>query len=68
MEPVVVTQDLKIEIPIDVRTGMNLKPGAKLQVFQIGGRIEMVPIRDMRSMRGRYPGINARRDDDEIDE
>jgi AbrB family looped-hinge helix DNA binding protein len=47
-----VSPKFQIVIPQEVREAMALRPGEKLQVFQLGNRIELVPIRPIREMRG----------------
>lgn len=68
MEPVVVTDDFKIEIPEDVRNRMNIVPGAKFHVIDLEGVLRMVPVVDVRSLRGKFPGCNAplERDEDRV--
>jgi bifunctional DNA-binding transcriptional regulator/antitoxin component of YhaV-PrlF toxin-antitoxin module len=41
-----------------VRDFLKLKPGQKLQVFALGGRIEIVPMKPMKEMRGFLKGMN----------
>ena len=66
MEPVVVTEDFKIEIPIDLRR--HIKPGSKYQLIETPDGFRMLPAVDIRSLRGKYPGANAplERDDDRV--
>jgi hypothetical protein len=47
---------------------MELKPGLRLQVVQFEDRIELIPIRDARSLRGSLPGLDTRvpRDGDRV--
>jgi hypothetical protein len=37
---------------------MGLKPGEKLQVIAFDGRIELIPVRPMRQMRGFLEGLD----------
>lgn len=66
MEPVVVSEDFKIEIPAHLRD--RIKPGAKYQVLDTGDGIRMLPVVDIRSLLGKYPGVNdpLERDDDRV--
>jgi len=41
-----------VVIPQPVREFLKLKPGQKLQVFALDGRIEIVPMKPMKEMRG----------------
>lgn len=68
MDPVTVSKDFTIQIPEDVRTSMKLAPGTQVQVFQIGTRIEVVPVREARELRGAYPGVNGAIEEDEAPE
>jgi AbrB family looped-hinge helix DNA binding protein len=42
----------QIAIPKEVREQLNLKAGIKVHVIPYNNRIEFIPIRSMRSMRG----------------
>jgi AbrB family looped-hinge helix DNA binding protein len=42
----------QIAIPKEVRKQLNLKAGIKVHVVPYNNRIEFIPIRPMRSMRG----------------
>jgi hypothetical protein len=46
----------------------TVKPGETMQVFELEGRIEVVPVRSIRSFRGRYKGISTsvERDEDRV--
>jgi AbrB family looped-hinge helix DNA binding protein len=48
-----------IVIPREVRESLGIRPGEKLEVFQYRGRIEFVPVRKMRDMRGAFKGIDT---------
>jgi hypothetical protein len=38
---------------------MNLRPGQKMQVVEYAGRIELIPERDIKELRGFLKGINT---------
>ena len=59
METVTVSPEFKIEIPVEVRESMNIKPGDRLHVFQMGGRIGLLPVRPIREHRGSLRGIDT---------
>jgi AbrB family looped-hinge helix DNA binding protein len=46
-------------IPQAVREAMGLQPGVKLQVVQFEDRIELIPVRAAKSLRGTLKGINT---------
>jgi hypothetical protein len=42
-----------------VREALRLRPGQKMQVVEYGGRIELIPERDIKELRGFLKGINT---------
>lgn len=38
---------------------MRLRPGQKMQVIEYAGRIELIPERDIKELRGFLKGINT---------
>jgi bifunctional DNA-binding transcriptional regulator/antitoxin component of YhaV-PrlF toxin-antitoxin module len=42
-----------------VREKLNLKPGQKLQIINVGDRIEFVPIQNIKEARGFLKGIDT---------
>jgi len=58
MSAVTLSSKYQVVIPRDVREKMKLRPGEKLQVISFDDRIELVPLRPMRSMRGFLKGLN----------
>ena len=67
MDAVTVSPKYQVVIPRAVRERMQLHPGAKLQVICFDDRIELVPIRPMKKMRGFLKGLDASFDRDEED-
>ena len=59
MSSVTVSPKFQVVIPKDVRNRMQLAPGQKMQVISYGDRIELVPVRPVRSMRGFLRGMNT---------
>ncbi|MEO6154232.1 MAG: AbrB/MazE/SpoVT family DNA-binding domain-containing protein [Thermomonas sp.] len=59
MTAVTVSPKFQVVIPKDVRQAMDLLPGAKLQVVQFEDRIEMIPLRSSKSLRGSLRGIDT---------
>jgi len=68
METVTLSSKFQIVIPKAVRERMKLKPGTKFRVVDVGGTVEMIPIRPVREMRGRFKDIdtNIEREDDRL--
>ena len=68
MEAVTLSPKYQIVIPADVRKSMGLRPGQKIQVFEFDGRIELVPVRPIAELRGRFKGIDTtvERDEDRV--
>ena len=68
MKPVKVSPKFQIVIPREIRESMNIRPGESMQLFELEGRIEVVRVRPVCSLRGRYRGIDTsvERDEDRI--
>jgi AbrB family looped-hinge helix DNA binding protein len=49
---VTVSPKFQVVIPREVRKALRLRAGEQLQVFTYGDRIELVPVRPIREMRG----------------
>jgi AbrB family looped-hinge helix DNA binding protein len=56
---VTVSPKFQVVIPLEVRESLGIHPGEMLQVFQYENRIEMIPVRPMREMRGFLRGIDT---------
>jgi len=59
MVTVTVSPKFQVVIPIAVRERLGSQPGQKLQLLQFSDRIEFVPLRDIRQMRGFLKGIKT---------
>lgn len=68
MTTVTVSPKYQIVIPKDVRESMGIFSGQKIQVLTYQNRIELIPIKPMKEMRGFLKGINTdvSRDKDRI--
>lgn len=64
MTEVTVSAEFKVEIPEEIRDSLKIRPGAKLQIFKLGNRIELVPVRPIQEMRGFLKGIDTTLDRD----
>ena len=58
MNTVTLSPKFQVVIPQAVRDLLKLKAGQKLQVFALGERIELVPMKPMKEMRGFLKGMN----------
>ena len=59
MEAVIVSPKYQIVIPRAVREPLGLRPGQAVQVVLYNNRIELIPVRPMREMRGFLKGIDT---------
>jgi len=55
---VTVSPKFQVVIPKEIREQLRLKPGQKLQAMAYDGRIELIPVRSAREMRGAFKGLN----------
>ncbi len=58
----------QVVIPKAVREALHLRPGQKMQVVEYDGRIELIPERDIKELRGFLKGINTefKREEDRV--
>jgi len=59
MKQVTVSSKFQIVIPCEVRESMDIQPGTRVQVLQYENRIELIPLRDPKSLRGFIKGIDT---------
>jgi AbrB family looped-hinge helix DNA binding protein len=59
MKAVTVSSKFQVVIPREVRQSMDLQPGTRVQVLQYENRIELIPLREMRALRGFVKGIDT---------
>lgn len=59
MSQVTISSTFQVVIPKDVRERLKIRPGQKVEVFVVGERIELVPVRPMRELRGILEGVEA---------
>ncbi|HWM89488.1 MAG TPA: AbrB/MazE/SpoVT family DNA-binding domain-containing protein [Thermoanaerobaculia bacterium] len=61
MAEVTVSSEFKVvvDIPEEARETLGLQPGERLRVFHLDDRIELIPIRPMREMRGFVEGLDT---------
>lgn len=68
METVTVSPKFQVVIPLAIRQRLALRPGMKLHVFNHDDRVEFVPVRSARQMRGFLRGMDTtiERDSDRL--
>jgi len=59
MQLVTVSPKYQVVIPKNVREALKLRPGQKMQIVEYAGRIELIPERDIKELRGFIKGINT---------
>lgn len=59
MKTVTVSPKYQIVIPRELRESMGIRPGEKVQVMQYENRIEFIPVRKIKKMRGFLKGIDT---------
>lgn len=59
MQTVTVSPKYQIVIPKSVRESLHLRPGQKMQVIEYAGRVELIPERDIKELRGFLKGIDT---------
>ena len=59
METVTVSPRFQVVIPRAIREALRIRLGQKLQVIQYENRIELIPLRPVREMRGFLSGIDT---------
>jgi AbrB family looped-hinge helix DNA binding protein len=59
MSIVTVSPKFQVVIPQRIRETLGLKPGQKIEAIQYLDRVEFIPVRSPRAMRGFLKGINT---------
>ena len=59
MHTLKVSPKYQVVIPKAIRQALNIIPGHRLQVLEYNGRIELVPEREIKELRGFLKGINT---------
>ena len=68
MEAVRISPKYQVVIPKRIRESLRLRPGQRLQIMEIGNRIELIPERSIEEMEGFLKGIETEvlREDDRL--
>jgi len=56
---VTISPKFQVVIPKAIRERLELRPGQKVQAIVYEGRIELIPLRPVRKMRGYLRGIDT---------
>ena len=59
METVTVSPKFQVVIPKEIRESLKLVPGQKIQALLYENRIELIPVRPIKKMRGFLKGIDT---------
>lgn len=59
METVTVSPKFQVVIPKEMREALKLTPGQKVQALLYENRIELIPVRPVKQMRGFLKGIDT---------
>jgi AbrB family looped-hinge helix DNA binding protein len=59
MDTVTLSPKFQVVIPQAIREAMGLKPGEKLRVIRHGNRVELIPVRPVKSLRGFVRGMDT---------
>ncbi len=62
VETVTLSPKFQVVIPKGIRERLSLAPGQKIQVIAYGDRIELIPVRPIKEMRGFLKGLDTRVD------
>lgn len=60
MSIVTISPKFQVVIPLEIRESLKLRPGQKVHAMEIDGRIEFVPVRSPKELRGFLKGIDTR--------
>ena len=69
MDTVKISSKFQMVIPRAIREKWHIKPGQKVRLIVYGSHLEVVPVRDIREMRGFLKGMStdiAREEEDRI--
>lgn len=67
METVTISPKFQVVIPKAIREQLKLVVGQKIQAVAYNGRIELIPVRPAKSLRGMLRGLDTNLDREEED-
>ena len=59
MDVVTISPEFQVVIPHSVRERLNLRAGQQIQVLAYDGRMELIPLRPAKALRGFLRGIDT---------
>lgn len=59
MDTVTLSPKFQVVIPLAIRQALKLKAGEKLRVLRHAGRVEFIPVRPVKEMRGFLRGMDT---------
>jgi AbrB family looped-hinge helix DNA binding protein len=59
MNTVTLSPKFQVVIPREIREALKLEPGQKIQAILYENRIELIPIKSLKEMRGFLSGIDT---------
>jgi len=59
MDTVTLSPKFQVVIPQAVREALGLKPGEKLRVLRYGDRVELIPVKSVKKLRGFARGMDT---------
>jgi len=60
MTVVTISPKFQVVIPAEIREALGLAPGQKIQAIQYQDRIEYIPLRPAKALRGFLKGLDTR--------
>ena len=59
MDTAIISPEFHVAIPPAIQEALDLQPGQRVQVILHQSRIELIPVRSIRDMRGFLKGIDT---------
>ena len=59
MDTVTLSPKFQVVIPQAIREALQLTPGEKFRVMRYGDRVELIPVKKMKELRGFARGMNT---------
>ncbi|MCL2232869.1 MAG: AbrB/MazE/SpoVT family DNA-binding domain-containing protein [Treponema sp.] len=68
MNTVTLSSEYQLSLPKEISETLGLQAGDSLELISYNNRIELIPIKPMKSLKGIFPGIDTAivRDEDRI--